>query len=102
MTTHPQTGLTERIRRHWLSAGTQTMLDLVVLTAAFFTAYLLRFDFQVPRNFWHGMLTQAPIVILMQFAVLSLAGGRSFIWRYAGIAHIRPFLYGGLISIAVT
>jgi FlaA1/EpsC-like NDP-sugar epimerase len=102
MKSSPRNPLLERLRRHWLSAGTQTILDLGVLSAAFIVAYLLRFDFQVPRNFWHSMLVQGPFVVLLQFVLLTLVGGRNFIWRYAGMAHIKAFVYAALGSFAVT
>ena len=91
----------DRIRRHWLSAGTQTMLDLTVLVGALGLSYLLRFDFQIPRNYLHHMVVQLPFVVLLQFVALSIVGGRNFIWRYAGIAHIKLFIYGALTSTAV-
>jgi len=90
-----------RVRRHWLSVGTQTVLDLTVLSAALLFSYLLRFDFEIPRNHLHNMLVQAPFVVLLQFVVLSIAGGRNFIWRYTGMAHIKSFIYAASISAIV-
>ena len=89
------------LRGHWLSSGTQTILDLSVLLGAFVLAYLLRFDFNIPRRFYHGMLIQACFVVLLQFVALTLTGGRSFIWRYTGMAHVKPFLRAALISTAI-
>ena len=87
------------LRRHWLSGGTQTILDMSVLMAGFVVAYLLRFDFQIPRNNWHFVLVQTPFVVLLQFLALTLAGGRAFIWRYTDMAHIKSFLYAALVSL---
>ena len=91
----------ENLRRHWLSAGTQTILDLGVLLAAFVFAYLLRFDFNVPRALYHGLAKQALFVILLQFVALTLFGGRSFIWRYTGMAHVKMFLRAALASTVI-
>jgi len=77
--------------RHLVSAGTQTIFDIAVLAAAFVVAYLLRFEFQIPRNYWHQVMVQAPFVVLLQFLALTLAGGRAFIWRYTDMAHIKSF-----------
>jgi FlaA1/EpsC-like NDP-sugar epimerase len=96
-----QTKFLERLRRHWLSAGTQTMLDLVVLVGALCFSYLLRFDFLIPRNHLHNLIVQLPFVVLLQFVALSIVGGRNFIWRYAGITHLKLFIYGALSSTAV-
>jgi FlaA1/EpsC-like NDP-sugar epimerase len=88
-------------RRHWLSAGTQTVLDLFVLFAALGVAYLLRFDFDIPTNHLHNLIVQASFVVLLQFVTLTLAGGRNFIWRYTGMSHIRSFVYAALISMSL-
>lgn len=96
-----QSRIIERLRRHWLSAGTQTILDLSILFGALIIAYLLRFDFDIPRNNQRSLMIQLPFVVLLQFVALSLAGGRNFIWRYAGMAHIKSFIYAALTSMAV-
>jgi FlaA1/EpsC-like NDP-sugar epimerase len=87
------------IRSHWLSAGMQTVLDLSILSTAFVVAYLLRFEFELPRTEVHPLLIQLPYVVLLQFVALSLTGGRSAIWRYTGMGHIKPFLYAALGSV---
>lgn len=80
----------------------QFLLDVAVLASAFVVAYSLRFDFDVPNNWRHNVLVQLPYVVLLQFLVLDLAKGRSFLWRYTGIAHLRPFLYTAGISFLLT
>jgi len=92
---------TTALRKLWLSTGTQTALDLSVLVTAFAFSYLLRFDFDIPRSEINGLIVQGPIVTLLQFAALTTAGGRNFIWRYTGLAHIKSFLYAGLASLVV-
>ena len=96
-----QGSLFARFRHHLVSAGTQTVLDISVLLAGFVIAYLLRFDFEIPRNRWHYILVQIPFVVLLQFLALTLAGGRNFIWRYTDMAHIKSFLYAALGSLLV-
>jgi len=88
-----------RLRSRVVSSGTQTILDISVLTAAFVFAYLLRFDFHIPRVHWHYVLVQTPWVVLIQFLALTLAGGRVFIWRYTDMAHVRSFLRGAIGSL---
>ena len=96
-----QAKLFHRLQRHWLSLGTQTILDLAVLLGALCLSYLLRFDFEIPSNQVRHMMIQAPFVVLLQFVVLSIAGGRNFIWRYTGLAHVKSFIYSALISVMV-
>jgi FlaA1/EpsC-like NDP-sugar epimerase len=97
----PREKLFASLQKHWLSSGTQTLLDLGVLMAAFIFAYLLRFDFNIPRSFYHGLVIQASFVVLLQFVLLTAAGGRTFIWRYTGLAHVKFFLRAALVSTAV-
>jgi FlaA1/EpsC-like NDP-sugar epimerase len=94
-----QGSLFARFRRRLVSSGAQTILDIFVLMAAFVLAYLLRFDFQIPRTYWHYVLVQTFYVVLLQFLALTLAGGRAFIWRYTDMAHIKSFFYAALGSL---
>src|SRR5438445_10365054 len=90
-----------RFRNRLVSSGTQTILDISVLMGGFVFAYLLRFDFHIPRTNWHYVLVQTPFIVLLQFLALTLAGGRVFIWRYTDIHHIKSFLYAALGSLLV-
>ena len=98
--TRPETVL-GRLRPYLLSTGTQTLLDFSILVDAFCVAYLLRFDFDIPKPDVHNLLVQLPFVVLLQFFALSLARGRSAIWRYTGITHLKPFIYAALSSMFV-
>ncbi|MDX6692461.1 MAG: hypothetical protein QOF02_64 [Blastocatellia bacterium] len=84
-----------------LNRRLQFLLDVLVLTVAFLVAYLLRFDFAIPPEWLHHVLVQWTFVVFLQFAALNLAGGRSFIWRYTGIAHVKSFLYAAAISFSI-
>ncbi len=75
------------------------LLDLIVLMAAFLLAYLLRFDFVVPRSQFTDVFTQLPYVVLIQMAALTMAGVYSFIWRYVGMAESRAFFKAALWSL---
>jgi FlaA1/EpsC-like NDP-sugar epimerase len=75
-----------------LTRKTQFALDLIILIAAFLLAYLLRFDFDIPRDNSIPMLKQVPYVVLIEFAALIMAGVYTFIWRYIGMAEIRAFV----------
>lgn len=74
------------------------VIDLVVLTSSFALAYLLRFDFEVPRSQLDDFFTQLPYVVLIQMTALSLAGVYTFIWRYVGMSEIRAFVNAALCS----
>ncbi|HEY5190498.1 MAG TPA: polysaccharide biosynthesis protein, partial [Candidatus Deferrimicrobium sp.] len=71
----------------------QFVLDLLVLTASFLLAYLLRFEFVIPQKVLFDALVQLPYVVLIQVVALALAGVYSFIWRYVGMREVRSFFY---------
>ncbi|MBA3354611.1 MAG: polysaccharide biosynthesis protein [Pyrinomonadaceae bacterium] len=77
----------------------QFAVDLTILVGAFVLAYLLRFDFVIPRTDIFYALIQLPYVVLIQFAVLFLTGVYTFIWRYVGMAELKAFLRGALWSV---
>jgi FlaA1/EpsC-like NDP-sugar epimerase len=78
----------------------QFTLDLLVLSSAYFLAYLLRFEFRIPASEWDDLGVQIPLVVLIQYAALSWAGVYAFIWRYIGLREVPAFLWAALISCA--
>jgi FlaA1/EpsC-like NDP-sugar epimerase/lipopolysaccharide/colanic/teichoic acid biosynthesis glycosyltransferase len=81
-----------------LTRQTQFCLDLIILSAAFIFAYLLRFDFVIaPADIRTGLF-QLPFVVVIQLAVLMITGVYSFIWRYVGISEIRSFVSAAVWS----
>ena len=98
-----KTERTERARspRWWsrlLSRRLQFALDLAVLAAAFCLSYLLRFDFRIPETNLLRGITQLPLVVLVQFTMLLIAGVYSFVWRYVGVAESGAFVKAALWS----
>jgi FlaA1/EpsC-like NDP-sugar epimerase len=88
-------------RKYLLFSGIQVVLDLSLFLAAFVAAYLLRFDFYIPQDETRNFLTQLPLVVLLQFVALTIAGGRGSIWRYTDLAHLKSFLYAAIGSFIV-
>jgi FlaA1/EpsC-like NDP-sugar epimerase len=88
-------------RKYLLFSGIQVVLDLSLFLAAFVAAYLLRFDFYIPQDETRNFLTQLPLVVLLQFVALTMAGGRGSIWRYTDLAHLKSFLYAAIGSFIV-
>ncbi|HEX2255039.1 MAG TPA: nucleoside-diphosphate sugar epimerase/dehydratase [Thermoanaerobaculia bacterium] len=82
----------------WLRRRTQFVLDLSTLCLAFALAYLLRFDFAIPEQAATNLLTQLPLVVLLQFTTLVLLRAYSFVWRYVGMPEIRTFALAAAVS----
>lgn len=81
-----------------LTKQTQFFMDLVVLIGAFFFSYLIRFEFVFTEYWLLAALTQAPYVLLIQFAALIFTGVYSFVWKYIGLSEIKAFVWAGLAS----
>ena len=79
----------------------QLLMDIAVLLGSFVVAYLLRFDFRIPEPELARMMVQLPLVLLLQFAALALAGIYSFVWRYVGLREVPSFLKAAAGSVAV-
>lgn len=86
-------------RRRVRAKQIHIVLDLLVLAASFVLAYLLRFDFAIPRSEVSDATQQLPYVLLFQFAALYLAGGYTLIWRYVGMSELRVFLRAAVASM---
>ena len=85
--------------KHLFYAPIQVALDITLLILAFAIAYLLRFDFDIPPKELHNFIVQIPMVLLVQFVALTLAGARSSIWRYTDLEHLKSFVYAALGSL---
>lgn len=90
--------LRDRERLWFLRRPFQLSADIAVLCAAFFLAYLFRFDFQLSEYYFDNALTQLPFVVFIQFASLFLVSAYSIIWRYVSLEDIKAFLKAALIS----
>lgn len=63
--------------RFWLLAG----IHLVLLTVAYLSAFLIRFDFKIPASWLKVFLQTAPWVVLLQLAAFSITGQLHGWWR---------------------
>lgn len=84
-----------------LTKRLQQPIDVVTLAAAFYLAYLLRFDFNLPSQVISEMLLQLPFVVLLQLIVMALFGVYAFIWRYVGMREMRAFINAALVSALI-
>ncbi len=82
----------------FLRRPAQFLLDIAVLSAAFFLAYLPGINIQVTDFYVDIALRQLPLVILIQFSTLFLVGTYSILWRYVSIEDLKVFALAALIS----
>lgn len=85
--------------RYWyLRRPVQLLADVAILSGAFWFAYLLRFDFNIPVHYRVNAVNQLPFVVFIQFASLFVAGAYSIIWRYVSLEDIKAFLKAAIVS----
>ena len=85
--------MNEKLRRYALiTRRIQFFLDLLILAGSFQLAYLLRFEFRIPKETFAAASAQMPVVILIQVAALFVTGVYSFIWRYVGMREFKAFV----------
>lgn len=79
----------------------QLLADVAILSGAFWFAYLLRFDFNIPEHYRASAINQLPFVVFIQFASLFVVGAYSIIWRYVSLEDIKAFLKAAVVSSAI-
>ncbi len=82
----------------FLRRPVQFLLDLTILSATFFLAYLPAINMQVPDFYVESAILKVPLVVLIQFSALFLVGAYSILWRYISISDLRVFITAALIS----
>ena len=85
--------------RFWfLRRPVQFLADLIILSAAFFLAYLPSVNVQLGEFYFETAIIQLPFVVLVQFSSLFLVGAYAIIWRYVSLEDLKAFLKAALIS----
>ncbi len=90
--------------RHFVNP-TQAAVDACLLLAAWWIAFWLRFNLDVPEEFVSVAWISAPWMLLGNFA--ALVGGRVYrqVWRYVSLAELRQLglclAIGGAVSAAL-
>lgn len=84
-----------------LARSLRTALDVLVLTAAYWIAFLLRFEGTIPLAMLKRAVFLWPYVVGGQLALLSLLGVTRFSWRHVGLLEAKRILAACLISLSV-
>jgi UDP-GlcNAc:undecaprenyl-phosphate GlcNAc-1-phosphate transferase len=83
----------------------EVLLDVILITLAYYGAYVLRWDGQLPDEQLAIFMKTLPLVIIMQTASLLAGGVYRGLWRYLGLADLlviaRAILGGGAVSAIV-
>ncbi len=77
----------------------QFAIDLMLMSGVYVVAYLLRFEFAIPRQMASYMFQQLPFVVGLQWCLLVLLGAYRRIWRFISLVDIPPFLAACLLTM---
>jgi FlaA1/EpsC-like NDP-sugar epimerase len=84
-----------------LNRGVQVALDAVVLSLAYWLAFLFRFEFRIPSDWLTVLLVTWPYVLILQYASLALFGVPRMSWRYVSIGDVVRVLAALIAATAI-
>src|SRR5262245_23751398 len=85
------------MQRHVLRFS-QMGIDVLVLTAAFAVAFLLRFDWRPPADMVGRLALTIPYVVVGQYLVLWIFGVPKVSWRYVSLSDVSRILAAALVA----
>ncbi len=83
--------------RSWFVRPFRAGVDLAMMALALVAAYAVRFDFAL-ATVSHSLLSQLPLVLVIQWLSLRAAGVHRLVWRYIGLADVVPFVRAAVWS----
>jgi FlaA1/EpsC-like NDP-sugar epimerase len=81
--------------------SSRALLDLLVLSAAYWLAYLLRFDWDLPYLMLKRLVFTWPYVVGVQYFLLVLSGIPRFAWRHVGLREAIRIGYAVALAAAI-
>lgn len=89
----------------WLRLFVLVMVDALILSASYFIAYQLRFDFEWPADFRDVFLGTWPLVLATGLPIFVIVGMYRQVWRYAdlrgGLLIIKSVIIATLVFLAL-
>lgn len=84
-----------------LNRTARVVIDLAVISAAYWLAWLFRFEFQIPHVArWVALITW-PLLLGLHYAALAWWGVPNMAWRYINIRDVARILVSVLVSSLV-
>ncbi len=80
-------------------------LDILIIVSSFLISFLLRFDFNLPGDFWNSFPKYLPIVVFSKFFSFLVFGLYKGMWRYTSLSDliniVKASSLGSLIFLSV-
>jgi FlaA1/EpsC-like NDP-sugar epimerase len=85
----------------FLNRGLQIVLDVAVLSIAYWLAFLFRLEFSLPGRWPTVLLVTWPYVVGLQYAGLAVFGIPRMSWRYVSLREAGKVLYAMAAASAI-
>ncbi len=89
------------ISRPNLARATRLMLDIAALSLAFWLAWMIRFDWDLPFDMIKRAFFAWPWVVGLQFVILSMLDVPRFSWRHVSVPEARRIFLGVALAAVV-
>jgi FlaA1/EpsC-like NDP-sugar epimerase len=76
-------------------------VDLILILAAYFFSYLLRFEGDIPSWAWKIFQTTVPYILVLKLLIFWLLGLYGGMWRYTGLVDLLNVCKAAIISSAI-
>jgi FlaA1/EpsC-like NDP-sugar epimerase len=74
------------------------VVDALLLSAAWYSAYLLRFNFEIPPEHWGVMTLTLPFIITIKIVIFYLFNLYQGMWRYTSIGDLLNIIKAAIVS----
>jgi FlaA1/EpsC-like NDP-sugar epimerase len=79
----------------------QAVFDLAVLSAAYWLAFLFRFEFSIPPAWLRSSLIGWPYVVLIGYGALAVLGVPRLSWRYISLREAARIAFAGTFAFSI-
>jgi UDP-GlcNAc:undecaprenyl-phosphate GlcNAc-1-phosphate transferase len=76
----------------------ELLLDSAIITAAYFGAFFIRFDFAITDQQMAELLPNLPTVLAVSYSAFSLTGIYQGMWRYADVRDLPRFARAAIVA----
>ena len=73
-------------------------VDILTINLSFITAFLLRFDFNIPESFFYQLLPLLLFLIFLQITTFYFSGLYNIIWRFTSLWDMINIIKGITIT----
>jgi len=76
----------------------EIVIDAILIVVAYFTAYLVRFDWQIDPYNWKVIQDSLPIVVPVKLLVMMLMGMYAGFWKYVDFSDLKRIALSVLVA----